>query len=170
MPDEFFMRLALTQALQAQAIGEIPVGAVVVKDGVVIGSGFNSPISRADPSAHAEIMALREAAQKIGNYRLVGCELFVTLEPCLMCSGAIMHARLARLVYGAADYKTGACGSALNVFGEFPNPSNEQGRAVKLNHHTQVLGGVLSQECSTMLSQFFSTRRAAQKTAAQFKL
>ncbi len=163
MADEHFMRLALAQAALAEAIGEIPVGAVVVKDGEIIGCGFNSPITRHDPSAHAEIMALREAAQKIGNYRLVGCELFVTLEPCLMCSGAIMHARLSRLVYGAADYKTGACGSALDVFGELPNPVDEQGRAVKLNHHTQVLGGVLAQACSTQLSQFFALRRTQQK-------
>lgn len=157
------MRLALAQAQQAESIGEIPVGAIVVKDGEVIGCGYNSPITRHDPSAHAEIMALREAAQKIGNYRLVGCELFVTLEPCLMCSGAIMHARLARLIYGAADYKTGACGGALNAFGEFPNTQNEQGRAVILNHHTQVMGGVLAPECSAQLSQFFALRRAQQK-------
>jgi tRNA(adenine34) deaminase len=166
MNNEHFMRLALAQALHAQSIGEIPVGAVVVKDGEVIGCGYNSPITRHDPSAHAEIMALRDAAQKIGNYRLVGCELFVTLEPCLMCSGAMMHARLSRLVYGAADYKTGTCGSALNVFGEFPNPLDEQGRAVKLNHHTQVIGGILAQECSTQLSQFFAMRRAQAKIAA----
>jgi tRNA(adenine34) deaminase len=159
--DEHFMRLALAQAALAEGIGEIPVGAVVVKDGEVIGCGFNSPITRHDPSAHAEIMALRDAAQKIGNYRLVGCELFVTLEPCLMCSGAIMHTRLARLVYGAADYKTGACGSALDVFGEV----GQQGRGVKLNHHTQVHSGVLAQECSTQLSQFFAMRRAQQKQA-----
>lgn len=156
------MHLALAQAALAEAIGEIPVGAVVVKEGVVIGSGFNRPISRHDPTAHAEIMALREAAHAVGNYRLVGCELFVTLEPCLMCSGAIMHARLARLVYGAADYKTGACGSALDVFGEL----GQQGSIVKLNHHTHVQGGVLAQACSTQLSAFFARRRAQQKAAA----
>ncbi len=160
MSDEDFMHLAIAQAQLAEAEGEIPVGAVVVKDGVVVGTGYNCPIGQHDPTAHAEIRALRDAAARLGNYRLVGCELFVTLEPCLMCSGAIMHARLARLVYGAADYKTGACGSAVNVFGEFPQ---EQGRAVKLNHHTQVLGGVLASECSTRLSQFFARRRAQQK-------
>src|SRR3990172_6691635 len=106
--DDFFMRAALELAGQARAAGEVPVGAVVVKEGVIIGRGFNAPISRHDPSAHAEMMALRDAAQHIGNYRLVDCELFVTLEPCLMCAGAILHTRIARLVYGANDPKTGA--------------------------------------------------------------
>ena len=146
------MRHALELASQAQAAGEVPVGAVVVKDGEIIGRGFNAPISRHDPSAHAEMMALRDAAQNIGNYRLAGCELFVTLEPCLMCAGAIMHARIARLVYGANDPKTGACGSVLNVFSE-----------PRLNHHTQVAAGVLADDCGLMLSNFFALRRAQQK-------
>lgn len=154
MTDEDYMRLALELASQAQAAGEVPVGAVVVKDGVIIGRGFNAPISRNDPSAHAEMMALRDAAQRIGNYRLVGCELFVTLEPCLMCAGAIMHARIARLVYGANDPKTGACGSVLNVLAE-----------QRLNHHTQVVAGVLADECGLMLSNFFALRRAQQKAS-----
>lgn len=151
--DVFFMRAALDLASQAQAAGEVPVGAVVVRDGVIIGRGFNAPISRHDPSAHAEMMALRDAAQRLGNYRLVSCELFVTLEPCLMCAGAIMHARIARVVYGASDPKTGACGSVLNAFAE-----------PRLNHHTAVSGGMLVEECGAMLSDFFAKRRAEQKT------
>lgn len=150
--DDFFMRAALDLALQARAAGEVPVGAVVVQDGEIIGRGFNAPISRHDPSAHAEMMALRDAAQRLGNYRLVDCELFVTLEPCLMCAGAIMHARIARLVYGASDPKTGACGSVVDAFGE-----------KRLNHHTEVNGGVLADECGAMLSDFFAMRRAQQK-------
>ncbi len=148
------MRHALKLASQAQDAGEVPVGAVVVQDGVIIGRGFNAPISRHDPSAHAEMMALRDAAQNIGNYRLVGCELFVTLEPCLMCAGAIMQARIARTVYGASDPKTGACGSVLNAFAE-----------QRLNHHTEVVGGVLADECGLMLSNFFALRRAQQKAS-----
>jgi tRNA(adenine34) deaminase len=152
MTDADYMRHALELAKMAQDAGEVPVGAVVVKDGEIIGRGFNAPISRHDPSAHAEMMALRDAAQNIRNYRLVGCELFVTLEPCLMCAGAIMHARIARLVYGASDPKTGACGSVLNVFSE-----------LSLNHHAQVAAGVLADECGLMLSKFFALRRAQQK-------
>ena len=152
MVDADYMRHALELAKQSQADGEVPVGAVVVKDGEIVGRGFNAPISRHDPSAHAEMMALRDAAQRLGNYRLVGCELFVTLEPCLMCAGAIMHARIARLVYGASDPKTGACGSVLDVFAER-----------RLNHHAEVTGGVLAEECGTMLSNFFAMRRAQQK-------
>jgi len=148
------MRLALELASRAQAAGEVPVGAVVVLDGEIIGRGFNAPISRHDPSAHAEMMALRDAAQNIGNYRLVGGELYVTLEPCLMCAGAIMHARIARLVYGASDPKTGACGSVMDAFAE-----------QRLNHHTAVEGGVLRGECGLMLSDFFSARRAQQKAS-----
>jgi tRNA(adenine34) deaminase len=125
---------------------------VVVKDGEIIGRGFNAPISRHDPSAHAEIQALRDAAERVGNYRLVDCELFVTLEPCLMCAGAMMHARISRVVYGASDFKTGACGSVLDVFAE-----------QRLNHHTAVQGGVLAAECSALLSNFFAQRRAQQK-------
>jgi tRNA(adenine34) deaminase len=155
MTDVDYMRAALEQARQARAAGEVPVGAVVVQDGVIVGRGFNAPISRHDPSAHAEMMALRDAAQRLGNYRLAGCELFVTIEPCLMCAGAIMHARIARVVYGANDPKTGACGSVLNAFAER-----------RLNHHTEVGGGLLAEECGVMLSNFFSLRRAQQKTAA----
>ena len=148
-----FMRAALDLARQAEAAGEVPVGAVVVKDGEIIGRGFNAPISRHDPSAHAEMMALRDAAQHLGNYRLVDCELFVTLEPCLMCAGAIMHARIARVVYGASDFKTGVCGGVVDVFGE-----------QRLNHHAAVSGGVLAEECGQMLSKFFVARRTQQKT------
>lgn len=149
MSDEIFMREALELARQAQEAGEVPVGAVVVKDGEVVGRGFNAPISRSDPSAHAEMMALRDAAQRLGNYRLVGCELYVTLEPCMMCAGAIMHARVARVVYGARDPKTGVCGSVLDAFAE-----------LRLNHHATVTGGVLTEECGAMLSNFFAMRRA----------
>lgn len=146
--DQRHMRAALEQANNAWALGEVPVGAVVVKDGEVIAVGFNQPIGKHDPTAHAEIMALRRAAEKLGNYRLPGCELFVTLEPCVMCSGAMMHARLARVVYGAPDPKTGACGSVVNLF--------EQ---EKLNHHTQLQGGVLAEECGQLLKDFFAMRR-----------
>jgi tRNA(adenine34) deaminase len=150
MPDTDFMQLALAQAQHAWTAGEVPVGAVVVKDGELIAVGYNQPIGRHDPTAHAEIVALRAAAEKLGNYRLPGCELYVTLEPCVMCSGAMMHARLARVVYGAADPKTGACGSVLNLF------EQEQ-----LNHHTELVGGILADEASAMLRGFFAERRAA---------
>ncbi len=153
MTDEDFMSEALLLAAQAEQMGEVPVGAVVVKDGQIIGRGYNSPITLHDPSAHAEMQALRQAALAVGNYRLVGCELFVTLEPCLMCAGAIMHARVARLVYGASDLKTGACGSVVDTFAQ---PS--------LNHHTKVIGGVLAQQCGDTLSRFFAMRRAQKKT------
>lgn len=144
------MRLALAQAQHAWDLGEVPVGAVVVKDGEVIATGYNQPIGSHDPTAHAEIVALRAAAEKLGNYRLPGCELYVTLEPCVMCSGAMMHARLARVVYAATDPKTGACGSVLNLF------EQEQ-----LNHHTEVAGGLLADEASAMLKAFFAERRNA---------
>ncbi len=150
--DILFMREALAQARLAEAEGEVPVGAVVVKDGLVIGRGFNAPISRHDPSAHAEMMALRDAARHLGNYRLVGCEMFVTLEPCVMCVGAMFHARIARVVYGARDPKTGAAGSVLNLF-----------TSAQLNHHARIEGGVLAQECGKVLSEFFARRRAQQK-------
>jgi tRNA(adenine34) deaminase len=149
------MQLALSEARRAWELGEVPVGAVVVKDGEVIATGFNQPIGRHDPSAHAEIVALRAAAARLGNYRLPGCELYVTLEPCAMCSGAMMHARLARVVYAALDPKTGACGSVLNLFAED-----------RLNHHTEVVGGVLAEEASTMLKGFFAERRAAARRVA----
>ena len=145
-----FMRQALEQAQHAWDLGEVPVGAVVVKDGVVIARGYNQPIGKHDPTAHAEIVALRAAAEVLGNYRLPGCELYVTLEPCVMCSGAMMHARLARVVFGASDPKTGACGSVVNLF------EQEQ-----LNHHTETVGGVLADDCGAMLKSFFAARRAA---------
>ena len=150
MSDEIFMRAALVLAQEAWAAGEVPVGAVVVKDGAIIGRGFNRPISGHDPTAHAEIQALRDAAQRLGNYRLPGCELFVTIEPCTMCAGAIMHARIARVVFGAADPKTGACGSVVNLFGES-----------RLNHHTQVAGGMLADESSALLREFFAHKRTS---------
>jgi tRNA(adenine34) deaminase len=145
-----FMRAALAQAEQARSAGEVPVGAVVVRDELVIGSGFNSPIGRHDPSAHAEILALRAAAAALSNYRLNGCTLYVTLEPCAMCSGAILHSRIDRVVYGAPDPKTGACGSVLNLFAE-----------ARLNHHTVVAGGMLAEECGRLLTNFFQERRGA---------
>jgi tRNA(adenine34) deaminase len=146
--DTAFMQQALQLAEQAAKAGEVPVGAIVVKDGVVIGRGSNAPISASDPTAHAEIMAMRDAAQHLGNYRLVDCTLYVTLEPCAMCSGAIQHARIARLVYGASDPKTGACGSVINLMDE-----------PKLNHHTEVTQGILAAECGAVLSNFFAARR-----------
>lgn len=148
MTDAQYMETALALAQQAAAAGEVPVGALVVKDGEIIGRGFNAPISSHDPSAHAEIRALRDAAQNIGNYRLVGCTLYVTLEPCAMCAGAIQHARIARLVYGASDPKTGACGSVVDLMAE-----------AQLNHHTEVTGGILAGECGAVLSAFFAARR-----------
>ena len=148
MSDEQFMREALALARQAATTGEVPVGAVVVKHGEIIGRGYNQPISGQDPTAHAEIVALRAAATQSGNYRLTDCELFVTLEPCAMCAGAIMHARLARVVYGAPDPKTGACGSVVNLFAE-----------PRLNHQTAVVGGLLAAECSELLQTFFAGRR-----------
>ena len=147
-----FMQLALDLANQAAALGEVPVGAIVVKDNVVIGRGSNAPIGLHDPTAHAEIMAMREAAAYLGNYRLVDCSLYVTLEPCAMCSGAMQHARIAKLVFGASDPKTGACGSVINLMSE-----------PKLNHHTEVIGGVLSMECGAVLSDFFRQRRLLNK-------
>lgn len=154
MNDSVFMRQALDQAHNAWALGEVPVGALVVRDGIVIATGFNQPIGTHDPTAHAEIMALRAAAAILGNYRLPGCELFVTLEPCAMCSGAMLHARLSRVVFGAPDPKTGACGSVVNLF--------EQ---AQLNHHTAITGGVLATECGAMLKDFFAERRALSQRA-----
>ncbi len=142
------MQEALGLAAQAAASGEVPVGAVVVRDSEIIGRGHNAVIARNDPTAHAEIQALRDAAQRIGNYRLVECDLYVTLEPCAMCAGAMMHARIARLVFGTADPKTGACGSVLNLFSE-----------ARLNHHAQVTAGVISEACSQQLKEFFALRR-----------
>lgn len=147
------MQQAIAAAKEAKALGEVPVGAVLVKNGEVIATGFNQPIGRHDPTAHAEIAALRAAAEALGNYRLPGCTLYVTLEPCAMCAGAMMHARLERVVFGAADPKTGACGSVLNLFAE-----------EKLNHHTTVTQGVLAEECSSLLKTFFAERRAAKNS------
>ena len=146
--DAQFMRRALELARRASEAGEVPVGAVLVLDAEVIAEGFNAPISHADPTAHAEIQALREAAGKLGNYRLPGTTLYVTLEPCAMCVGAILHARVARVVFGAADPKTGAAGSVIDLFAE-----------ARLNHHAVVRGGVLAEECGQVLREFFSCRR-----------
>ena len=148
MNDEDYMRAALEQARAAGAADEVPVGAVVACGGEIVGRGFNQPIGRHDPTAHAEIMALRDAAAHLGNYRLPGCELYVTLEPCAMCSGAIMHARIARVVFGARDPKTGVAGSVLDLFAE-----------PRLNHHATIEGGLLADECGRMLSSFFAARR-----------
>lgn len=156
MSDEIFMQQALAQARQAAAAGEVPVGAVVVRRGEVIATGRNAPVDGHDPTAHAEIVALRAAAQALGNYRLEDCELFVTLEPCAMCSGAMLHARLQRVVFGAADPKTGAAGSVLNLF--------EQPR---LNHQTTLQGGVLAQACGDLLQAFFRQRRADKREEAR---
>lgn len=150
------MALAIAQARIASDAGEVPVGAVVVRGGQVIASGRNEPIARHDPTAHAEIMALREAANVVGNYRLDDCTLYVTLEPCAMCSGAMLHARLPRVVFGAADPKTGAAGSVVNLF---ENP--------KLNHKTSVEGGLLATESSKLLTDFFKARREAEKSQSQ---
>ena len=142
------MREALSLAAEAAAAGEVPVGAVVVKDGGIVGRGWNRPIGANDPTAHAEIVALREAATRLGNYRLVGCELYVTLEPCAMCVGAMLHARLARVVFGATDPKTGACGGVVSLSSE-----------AKLNHQTAFEAGVLADECGSLLRRFFAERR-----------
>jgi tRNA(adenine34) deaminase len=156
--DEIVMRQALDQALNAQLAGEVPVGAVIVRwvDGVrqVVATGYNRPVTTHDPTAHAEIVALRHAATLLGNYRLPECELYVTLEPCAMCAMALMHARFSRIVYGAADPKTGAAGSVVDLFAE-----------PRLNHHTQVQGGVLAGPCGALLREFFAERRAQQREA-----
>ena len=139
---------ALTLARAAGARGEVPVGAIVVSGGVVVGRGGNAPIAANDPTAHAEIAALRDAALRVGNYRLPDCAIYVTLEPCAMCAGAIMHSRVARLVYGASDPKTGACGSVVDLFGQ-----------TRLNHHASVTRGVRAEECGRLLLDFFAARR-----------
>jgi tRNA(adenine34) deaminase len=154
-PDAMFMAMALDQAYNGWAMGEVPVGAVVVRDGQVLATGFNQPIASHDPTAHAEIQAMRAAAALLGNYRLAGCTLYVTLEPCAMCAGAIQHARIARLVYGARDPKTGACGSVVDLFAE-----------ARLNHHTAASGGVLGDRCGRLLSEFFAERRALRRAGA----
>ncbi len=148
MTDDEFMREALALASEAGRAGEVPVGAVVVKDGIVLGRGSNRPIGSHDPTAHAEIVALRAAAAAVGNYRLPGCTLYVPLEPCAMCVGAMMHARIARVVFGARDPKTGACGSVVDLPG-----------VETLNHHAAFDGGVLADECAAQLRRFFAERR-----------
>lgn len=150
--DQRFMRAALEEARLAEAAGEVPVGAVVVWNDAIIARGHNVPIRSRDPSAHAEMQALRAAAQVVGNYRMPECELYVTLEPCAMCSGAMLHARLRHVVFGATDPKTGAAGSVLDLFAE-----------ARLNHQTTIRGGVLADECGQLLRDFFRARRRAQK-------
>ena len=154
--DDFFMTIALELAAEAERADEIPVGAIVVRNGEILGRGHNATISRNDPTAHAEIIAMRDAAQRIGNYRLVDCDLYATLEPCVMCAGAMMHARIARVIYGAVDPKTGACGGVVNLFDE-----------ARLNHHTTVTGGVLAQQCGQRLKEFFVRRRNRSDLAAE---
>jgi tRNA(adenine34) deaminase len=150
--DDAAMRLALSQAQNAWLVGEVPVGAVILRGEQLIATGYNRPITTHDPTAHAEIVALRHAATLLENYRLPDCELFVTLEPCAMCSMALLHARFKRVVFGAPDPKTGAAGSVLDLYADR-----------RLNHHTSVLGGVLAAECGDMLRGFFAERRAAQR-------
>lgn len=150
--DEDWMRYALNLALKAQEEGEVPVGAVLVLDNQVIGEGWNRPIGHHDPTAHAEIMALRQGGQKVQNYRLLDATLYVTLEPCVMCAGAMIHSRIRRVVYGAADIKTGAAGSLLDILG---HPG--------MNHQVEIASGILAQDCSAMLSEFFRHRRSQHK-------
>jgi len=152
LADEHGMRLALDQALNAQLAGEVPVGAVILREGQVIATGYNRPITTHDPTAHAEIVALRHAAQLLQNYRLPDCELYVTLEPCAMCAMALMHARFKRVVFAASDPKTGAAGSVVDLFAQ-----------AQLNHHTVLVGGVLAEPASALLRQFFAERRAQQR-------
>jgi len=150
MADKEFMTRALELAEVAARHGEVPVGAVVVLNGQIVGEGFNQPIMTSDPTAHAEVVALRDAARRMGNYRLPGAELFVTLEPCMMCTGAMFHARIARVVFGAADPKTGVAGSVLDLY-NIPT----------LNHHARIEGGMLAETCADTLRAFFAARRAA---------
>ena len=153
--DEHAMRIALDQAQNAWLVGEVPVGAVIMRDGQVIATGYNRPITTHDPTAHAEIVALRHAATLLANYRLPECELFVTLEPCAMCAMALMHARFKRVVFGTLDPKTGAAGSVIDLFAQ-----------AQLNHHTEVVGGVMTEACGKLLREFFAERRAQQKAQA----
>ena len=150
------MRLALEQASKAQMLGEVPVGAVVVHNEAVIGYGHNCPITAKDPTAHAEIMALRDSTHYLNNYRLPGCTIYVTLEPCVMCIGALFHARFKRLVYAAADPKTGVCGSVIDLPAE-----------TRLNHHMQVVSGILAEEAGMLLKHFFAQRRKMQVIKSQ---
>ncbi|WP_079419467.1 tRNA adenosine(34) deaminase TadA [Thiomonas intermedia] len=153
--DRAFMRLALDQAQNAWLLGEVPVGAVIVKDGTVIATGYNRPIGDHDPTAHAEIVALRQAALMLGNYRLPECTLYVTLEPCAMCAMALLHARFSRVVFGARDPKTGAAGSVVDLFAD-----------PRLNHHCDVTAEIEQSACSALLQDFFRARRQAQKQPA----
>ncbi|PYR97686.1 MAG: tRNA adenosine(34) deaminase TadA [Acidobacteria bacterium] len=148
MSDEQYMDLALAEALKAESAGEVPVGAIVVADGAVVGRGFNQPISTNDPTAHAEVVALREAARTIGNYRLSTVTMYSTVEPCVMCAGAMIHARIARLVFGVPDAKAGAAGSIYNVLTD-----------PRLNHRVEVLSGIRQSECASLLQDFFARRR-----------
>jgi tRNA(adenine34) deaminase len=152
--DRFAMRIALDQAQNAWLVGEVPVGAVILRKGQVVATGYNRPVTTHDPTAHAEIVALRHAATLLGNYRLPDCEIFVTLEPCAMCAMALMHARLKRVVFGAADPKTGAAGSVVNLFDQ-----------ARLNHQTVVEGGLMAEVCGSLLRDFFAERRAEQRAA-----
>lgn len=154
--DERWMHAALELARVGRAAGEVPVGAVVVADGGIVGRGYNQPISSHDPSAHAEVMALRDAAARRANYRLPGTTLYVTMEPCVMCAGAILHARVTRVVYGAREYKTGAHGSVIDVFAE-----------PRLNHHCEIVGGVLADACAALITEFFESRRQQKKEPPQ---
>jgi len=148
MSDEQYMDLALAEAQKAESAGEVPVGAIVVADGAVVGRGFNQPISTNDPTAHAEVVALREAARTIGNYRLSTVTMYCTVEPCVMCAGAMIHARIARLVFGVPDAKAGAAGSIYNVLTD-----------PRLNHRVEVLSGIRQSECASLLQDFFARRR-----------
>jgi tRNA(adenine34) deaminase len=154
--DTHGMRLALDQAHNALLVGEVPVGAVILRDGQVVATGYNRPITTHDPTAHAEIVALRHAATLFENYRLPDCELFVTLEPCAMCAMALLHARFKRVVFGAADAKTGAAGSVVDLFGES-----------RLNHHTRLEGGLMAVESAALLREFFAERRALKRAARE---
>jgi len=152
--DRSFMQQAIGQAMLARQAGEVPVGAVVVLGEAIVGLGYNRSIASHDPSAHAEMIAIRDAAARLGNYRLPGCELFVTLEPCAMCAGVIQHARIARVVFAASDPKTGVCGSVIDLFA-----------IGSLSHHATVQGGVMAEEAGSLLRAFFAERRHAQRGA-----
>ncbi|MDC9622501.1 tRNA adenosine(34) deaminase TadA [Xenorhabdus sp. XENO-7] len=157
--DEYWMRRAMELAMQAQSQGEIPVGAILIADNKIIAEGYNHPITEHDPTAHAEIIALRRGGIELQNYRLLNTTLYVTLEPCVMCAGAMVHSRIQRLVYGASDMKTGAAGSLIDIL-----------RHPGMNHQIEITGGVLAQECATMLSTFFKQRREQHKALKQLKI